>query len=114
MGTPHTFSMVYTTGKFHDANPKTYQAFIAAIKEAIDVINRDKSGVARTYIEMTRSKESVTDIVAILDDPQVQFTMTPTGTLKFADFMGRIGSLKNQPVSWKDYFFEEIHSLPGS
>jgi NitT/TauT family transport system substrate-binding protein len=114
MGSPHTFSMVYTTGKFHDANPKTYQAFIAAIKEAIDVINRDKSGVARTYIEMTRSKESVADIVAILDDPQVQFTMTPTGTLKFADFMARIGSLKSQPASWKDYFFEEIHSLPGS
>ena len=114
MGGPHTFSMVYTTAKFHDANPKIYQAFLAAIKEAIDLINRDKSGVARTYIEMTRSKESVADIVGILDDPQVQFTMTPTGTLKFADFMVRIGSLKNKPASWKDYFFEEIHGLPGS
>src|SRR5436309_8669881 len=114
MGGPHTFSMVYTTAKFHDANPKIYQAFLAAIKEAIDLINRDKSGVARTYIEMTRSKESVADIVAILDDPQVKFTMTPTGTLKFADFMVRIRSLKNKPASWKDYFFEEIHGLPGS
>src|SRR5438105_5055984 len=114
LGGPHTFSMVYTSAKFHDANPKTYQAFLAAIKEAIDIINRDKSGVARTYIEMTRSKEPLADIVAILDDPQVQFTMTPTGTLKFADFMVRIGSLKNKPASWKDYFFEEIHSLPGS
>src|SRR5437762_12923467 len=114
MGGPHTFSMVYTTAKFHDANPKIYQAFLAAIKEAIDLINRDKGGVARTYIEMTRSKESVADIVAILDDPQVKFTMTPTGTLKFADFMVRIGSLKNKPASWKDYFFEEIHGLPGS
>ena len=106
--------MVYASAKFHDANPKTYQAFLAAIKEAIDIINRDKSGVARTYIEMTRSKEPLADIVAILDDPQVQFTMTPTGTSKFADFMVRIGSLKNKPASWKDYFFEEIHNLPGS
>jgi len=28
--------------------------------------------------------------------------------------MYRIGALKNKPNSWQDYFFEEIHSLPGS
>ena len=114
MGGPHTFTMVYTTGKFHDANPKTYQAFLAAIKEAIAIINRDKVGVARTYIEMTNSKEPVEDIVAILNDPLVHFTMTPIGTIKFADFMFRIRALKNKPNSWQDYFFEEIHNLPGS
>jgi NitT/TauT family transport system substrate-binding protein len=63
---------------------------------------------------MTNSKEPVEDIVAILNDPLVQFTMTPVGTMKFADFMHRIGALKNEPSSWKDYFFEEIHDLPGS
>jgi NitT/TauT family transport system substrate-binding protein len=114
MGGPHTFSMVYTTGKFHDANPKIYQAFLRAIKEAIALINSDRVGVAKTYIEMTNSKESVADIVAILNDPLVQFTMTPIGTMKFADFMYRIGALKNKPNSWQDYFFEEIHNLPGS
>ena len=77
-------------------------------------VNRDKIAVARTYIEMTNSKESVADIVAILDDPLVQFTMTPAGTMKFADFMYRIGALKNKPNSWQDYFFDEIHNLPGS
>jgi len=39
---------------------------------------------------------------------------SPVGNIKFADFMGRIGSLKHKPNSWKDYFFEEIHNLPGS
>ena len=86
MGGPHTFTMVYATSTFHDANPKTFQAFLAAIKEAIAIINRDKNGVARSYLEMTNSKEAVADIVAILDDPLVQFTMTPVGTMKFADF----------------------------
>ena len=114
MGGPHTFTMVYATSTFHDANPKTFQAFLAAIKEAIAIINRDKNGVARTYLEMTNSKEAVADIVAILDDPLVQFTMTPVGTMKFADFMYRIEALKNKPNSWQDYFFEEIHNLPGS
>ena len=90
---------------FMTQNPGIYRAFLAAIAEAIATINRDKSGVARTYLEMTNSKESVADIVAILDDPLVQFTMTPTGTMKFADFMYRIGALKNKPSSWQDYFF---------
>ena len=114
MGGSHTFTLVYTTAQFHDANPKVYGAFLAAIKEAIDMINRDKRGVASTYIEMTHSKESVADIVAIIDDPNVKFTMTPARTMKFADFMYQIGSLKKKPDSWKDYFFEEIHALPGS
>ena len=114
MGGPHTFTMVYTTSKFHDANPKTYQAFLAAIKEAVAIINHDKAGAARTYIEMTKSRESVSELVAILEDPLVKFTITPTGTMKFADFMYRIGALKNKPNSWQDYFFEEIYNLPGS
>jgi len=114
MGGSHTFTLVYTTAQFHDANPKVYGAFLAAIKEAIDMINRDKRGVASTYIEMTHSKESVADIVAIIDDPDVKFTMTPARTMNFADFMYQIRSLKKKPDSWKDYFFEEIHALPGS
>src|SRR5438477_8471893 len=104
MGGPHTFTMVYTTGKFHDANPKTYRAFLAAIKEAIAIINRDKAGVARIYIEMTNSKEPVDDIVAILNDPLVQFTMTPAGTMELADFMHRIGAIKNVPGRGADCF----------
>ncbi len=61
-----------------------------------------------------RSKEAEADILAILNDPQVQFTMTPAETMKFADFMHSVGTLKNKPTSWKDLFFPEIHDLPGS
>lgn len=76
--------------------------------------NSDKPRVAQIYLEMTGSKEKPADILAVLDDPQVKFTMTPEGTMKFAGFMHRIGSLKTRPASWKDYFFDEIHDLPGS
>src|SRR6267378_2360576 len=34
--------VVVATTKFHDANPKVYKAFLAAEKEAIDTINKDK------------------------------------------------------------------------
>jgi sulfonate transport system substrate-binding protein len=114
LGGPHTFTLVYASSRFHDANPRTYQAFLAAIGEAIESINRDKEAAAKTYLEMTHSKEALADILAVLNDPQVRFTMTPERTLAFAEFMHRIGSLKTMPASWKDYFFGEIHALPGS
>jgi ABC-type nitrate/sulfonate/bicarbonate transport system substrate-binding protein len=33
-----TNQLFYATSKFHDANPKTFQAFLAAIKEAIAIL----------------------------------------------------------------------------
>jgi hypothetical protein len=33
---------------------------------------------------------------------------------KMISFLHGIGSLKNNPVSWKELFFEEAHGLPGS
>jgi NitT/TauT family transport system substrate-binding protein len=32
----------------------------------------------------------------------------------YAEFLHKIGRLKNKPASWKDLFFPEIHDLKGS
>ena len=77
-------------------------------------IHDDKPGVAKMYLELTRSKETEEAILAILNDPQVEFTMTPKAIMKFAEFMHGVGSLKNKPTSWKELFVPEIHDLPGS
>src|SRR4051794_15948320 len=42
--------VVITTTKFHDSNPKLYKAFLAAQKEAIDNINKDKRAAAKDYL----------------------------------------------------------------
>jgi NitT/TauT family transport system substrate-binding protein len=100
--------------RFHDANPRTTAAFLAALREAISMINRDKRAAAETYLEMSGDKKSsVEDIVALLDDPETEFTMTPKSVMRFGRFMHRIGTLKTLPESWKDVFFPEIHQLPG-
>lgn len=114
LGGPHTFTLVWSTNKFREANPKTFGAFLEAMREAQDRIAKDKPGVAKMYLEMTRSKESEADILAILNDPQVEFTMTPRATMKFADFMQQVGTLKTKPASWKELFSQEVHDLPGS
>ena len=50
----------------------------------------------------------------IVSGPQVHWTMTPEATIKFADFMASVGTLKVKAASWKDYFFPEIYDLKGS
>ncbi len=115
MGGPHTFTVIWTTKKFRDANPKMYRAVLAALQEATDTLSRDKRAAARIWVEATKSKLTAEWLYdKILSSPQVQYTLVPNNTMKYADFMGKVGSIKNKPASWKDFFFSEIHNLPGS
>jgi NitT/TauT family transport system substrate-binding protein len=53
-------------------------------------------------------------VTKVVTGPNVEWTMTPAATMKFAKFMRKVGTTKNEPVSWKDLFFPEIGSLNGS
>lgn len=114
MGGPNTFLMVWTTSKFRDENPKSYKAIVDALKEATDFINANKRRAAEMYVAEGGGKENVDRILALMDDPQVRYTMAPERVLPYAQFMNQIGTLKNRPASWKDMFFPEVHDLPGS
>lgn len=113
-GGPHTFNVVWASQKFVDANPKTYGAFLKAFSSAIDSINKDKKAAAEFYVRVSKSKETVESIEKMLNDPQIKFTTTPENTMKYADFMNRIGMVKVKPATWKDMFFPNVHGLPGS
>ena len=114
MGGPATLIVVYTTEAVQKANPKTYVAFVSAFEEAITIVNRDKRAAADFYVRETKSKDSVESIEKILNDPQVEFTMTPKSITTYTDFMAKVGSLKLKPTSWKEMFFPNAHGLPGS
>jgi NitT/TauT family transport system substrate-binding protein len=119
MGGSTTFTMVSTTAKFRDQNPKVYAAVLKALEEAYQMVISDKKGSAELLLGSTTGKTgeggfTVKEIVEVLSDPHVKFTTTPENTAKYADFMQSIGSIKNRPASWKDLFFPEIHAAPGS
>lgn len=115
MGGSTTFTMVSTTTKFRDQNPKVYAAVLQAIDEANQMIAADKKSAAELLLASTNDKGfSVQEIVDVLSDPHIKFTTTPENVMKYADFMHSIGSIKNRPASWKDMFFPEIHGVPGS
>ena len=111
---PATFLVAWSTSKFRDENPRTYKAFVGAYKEATDWINANKRAAAEVYVKETNDKSGVAAIEKMLNDPEIKITMTPENTLKVAEFMNKVGTIKPKATSWRDLFFPEVHSLPGS
>jgi NitT/TauT family transport system substrate-binding protein len=114
LGGPHTFNVVYGTGKFRDANPKTQAAFVEALDRAVAFINGDAAAAARLYIEAEHSKLAPEFVESIIRAEDTIFTIEPQATLKFATFMARTGAIKEAPADWKGLFFPELHDRSGS
>lgn len=114
VGGPATTNVVWATAKFHDGKPRLYRAFLAALTEAQEIINRDFKAAAQLYIRADKSKLAPEFVERILADPNLRFTVVPENTMRFADFMHAIGTIKSKPAEWKDLFFPGIHGRPGS
>ena len=109
-----TLDMTYTSRRFFEANPKLCAAFIAAMDEANALIARDRKKAAEIYLAVSKQKASSEDILKILSDPNSKFSTIPDGTMKYAEFMARVGTIKAKPASWKELFFPPIHGAAGS
>lgn len=105
---PNSPTVLYATEKFRKDNPKTYKAFVAAFAQ------NDKGAAADTYIRVTGAKISREELLKIIDNEQFQFSVTPTNTYPLAEFLQRVGAIKNKPASWQDYFFEDAAIGQGS
>lgn len=114
LGGPSTFNCVWARESFRDENPKVFRAVVDALKEAMEMINADKEAAAAVYIEQAKSKLDPEFVRKIVMDPEIEFTVAPKNTMKYAAFMHKVGALKNKPASWQDYFFPEIHDEEGS
>jgi len=105
MGGSTTFTMVSTTTRFHEQNPKVYAAFIAALEEAQEMILADKQAAAKVLIASMGGSGDLNEMVDILNDPAVKYTTKPENVLKYARFMHDIKSMKNRPESLEELFF---------
>ena len=113
-GGPASNAVVFGTKKFYDANPKTIAAFMAALDEANKLIANDPRAAAKIYLDATKEKYSVDEIVEMIKAPNVVYSATPNATMVFADFMFKMGMIKTRPASWKEFFFPIVHGLPGT
>jgi NitT/TauT family transport system substrate-binding protein len=88
---------------------------VEAIKEAMDIIAKDKDRAVDGYIGATGAKKTARRLLMqAATDPDAEFTMTPRGMKSFADFMFKIGRIKQNPAKWQDMFYSEASDLPGS
>ncbi|MFM9847744.1 MAG: ABC transporter substrate-binding protein [Hyphomicrobiaceae bacterium] len=113
-GGPHTMTVAWTSSQFRDKNPQLCKALVKAFAEATDMLNKDLKSAAQYWADDVKSKLPVEKVAEIASGPQVKWTMTPQSTMKFAEFMHSVGTIKDKPTDWKELFFPEIHDLPGS
>ncbi|TGD97405.1 ABC transporter substrate-binding protein [Methylobacterium nonmethylotrophicum] len=115
IGGPLTQGQFFTTTKFADANPKIVQAVRAASEEAQAFIRQDTRQAVEIYREVTGDKTSVEDLLSYLGEPgMMEFNLQPQGTMRFAEHLGRIGTLRTKPKAWTDYYLPVAHDLSGS
>jgi NitT/TauT family transport system substrate-binding protein len=115
MGGPLTQAQFFTMTKFADANPKVIQAIRDASKEAQDLIQKDPKAAVDIYKEVTGDKTSAEDILGWLKEPgMMDYNLEPQGTMKFANHLFKVGTLKTQPKSWTDYYLPSSSDLKGN
>jgi len=114
LGGPISFNVVAANVKFVQENPKAYAAFMAALQEATDFITRDTRAAAEIYIRATNDTTPIEDMLRILNDPTIEYSLVPRNVMQMVDFMYKAGTIKVKPASWKDMFFPNAHSMAGS
>jgi NitT/TauT family transport system substrate-binding protein len=113
-GGPFSSGIIYGTGKFRRDNPELYAAVLLALQEAIEIIKSDAPRAAKAYLDVTKEKRTVEEVVAIIRQPGLDFSMTPSGMLRYASFMKQTGRIQIEITDWKQLYFPEIYDRPGS
>lgn len=115
LGGPTSFAVLVATKKFRDENPKVFKVVYDALKESQEYIKIHKQQAAEILLEVMGGHGwQVSELVEVLDDPDIKFDVTPQNVMRYATFMADVGSLKNCLAKWTDFFAPEAQGLPGS
>jgi NitT/TauT family transport system substrate-binding protein len=109
-----TSLVLWTTARFHEENPQTFRAVVAATRDAVALIKSDRRRAAEIYIKTENSKLSVDAVAEMLARPENSFEIAPRHSLELAAFLSRTGLINASPARWQDYFFPEIANENGS
>jgi len=107
LGGPSSATVLYATEKFRNDNPKTYRAFTAALAEAAQYATTNPEGATDAFLRVSKSKIDRALVLKVFKNPEVKFSVEPQNTLGLAQFLYRVGAIKKQPATWRDYFFED-------
>jgi NitT/TauT family transport system substrate-binding protein len=109
-----TLTDIWATTKFVQANPTVTRAVYDAISDAVAIVNHDKSAAADMYLRLSHDRISKADLMTVLNNPHIRYSTVPLGTMEFADFMHKVGTIKALPADWKAVFFPIAQGMPGN
>ena len=114
MGGSHTFTAIWARRNSATAIRCSTRRWSRRSRKQPRSSTRTRRRRPRLWIEDSKSKLPLDMVGKLVAGPQVHWTLTPENTMKYADFMSEVGTLKNKAASWKDYFFPEIYGEKGS
>ncbi len=106
--------MTMTPRQFADANPGLIKAFLAAQEEANAFIAASHEAAAAVYTRQSQLKTPHDELLQVLADPENQFSVVPSGSLAYAQFLATTGTLKEKPAAWTDLFLPILQDRAGS
>lgn len=114
LGGPSSGTVLYATEKFRSESPKTYKALLEALDEAAKFTTSNPEKAADIYLKQTGSNIDRKLLISVLQNPDIQFKIRPENTLQMGQFLHRVGVIKQQPTSIKDYFFDDPQTQGGN
>jgi NitT/TauT family transport system substrate-binding protein len=106
--------VLYATEKWRRENPRTYKAFVDGLADAARLVKANPELAADIFIRTNKSGLDRAFLLKIIKNPEVQFKLTPQNTYALAEFMHRVGTIKNKPASARDYFFDDARNAAAN
>ena len=104
---PMTYSAVVLTDEFHDKYPKFSKALYEALKETLDMLANRPADAATILSEVEGGATSPEKYEGWLKKPETEWSSTPRGYAKNAEFMKSIGMIGKVPKT-EDLYFETV------
>jgi len=110
-GGEFTHIFLVATEEFHNSNPMAYAAVYQALVDSIAYINEHPEEAAKMLAPIYNLSEEKT--LQYITWKDVNYSTTPYGLLKMAEFMKKAGYIKKTPEKMSDIAFETIVAQMG-
>jgi NitT/TauT family transport system substrate-binding protein len=111
---PTTFNSVFTSRKFYDQYPQFTEKFYGYLQKADDLIKKDPKQAATLVATADGKPEMADQYRDWMTRPNVEYSTTPAGFTKYAEFMKKIDFIPRTPKSIKDLELPFLQKAGGS
>ena len=113
-GGPHTFNSIYLRQGFYEGQRKAVDTLYQQVSDAVKMLNDEPAKAAELLSKESGGDTSAKQFESFITNDSVEYTTTPKGFVKIAEFMKEIELIEKAPEDFKDVTFENLHDSPGS